>query len=123
MIRKIFSLILIISIGIVGFLGFATMTHGHHEGCVVSIVQNVPCPQSLSTMAVHHIGAYTSFFSVLLVLPYLFGILLVCLWVLQRIRHTRYKAYTYFSATNSKTRLQVRIIRWLSLLENSPSYV
>jgi hypothetical protein len=62
MMKKYLSLLLLISILVIGVFGFTSMNHGadHSVGCIASAVSNTPCPENIVEMPVHHIQAFTS---------------------------------------------------------------
>lgn len=131
MMTRTLSLLLIASILVIGVFGFTSMNHGanHSVGCIASAVDNTPCPENISAMAVHHIQAFISYFSVVPSIPFIFlltlllsvflgiGYLfikqpqLLLVDVLWRLRHDPERQLNH----------PREITHWLSLFENSPS--
>ncbi len=130
--KKYLSLLLAISILVIGVFGFATMNHGagHTRGCVASAVNTTPCPENIIEMSVHHIQAFVTFFSV--VPPdssiTLFTLLLVTLVVamvfITKRQNQILNRSELWQINHDPERKLIRprkITRWLSLFENSPS--
>ena len=129
--KKYLSLLLIISILVIGVFGFTSMNHGtnHSTGCIASAVDNTPCPENISAMAVHHIQAFISFFSVVPSIPFIY-LLALLLAVFLSIGYLFIKRQESLLTSllwrirRDPERQLVRsrkITRWLSLFENSPS--
>ena len=131
MMKKYLSLLLLISILVIGVFGFISMNHtaGHTTGCIASAVDNTPCPENIMAMAVHHIQAFISFFNVVPPIP-LVAILALLFAVFLSIgslfikRQESILALIFWRAKCNPERQLVRsrkITHWLSLFENSPS--
>ena len=131
---KVAVSLVLVSIVMVAFFSFATMAHSEEgnmqAGCPFSVIGATLCPQNLEAAVIHHISAYQSFFAIfstsgataliIALLALVCAALLRSLWSLvykppERIRYV-------FNAPLA-TREDHAIIRWLSLLENSPSTV
>lgn len=132
MMNKYLSLLLLISVLVIGVFGFTSMNHGadHSVGCIASAVDNTPCPENITEMSIHHIQAFVSFFSAVPSVPLIFLLGFLCLAVigvrfLLKQRENYAFAYLKFRQyRRDPEHLIVRprkITRWLSLLENSPS--
>jgi hypothetical protein len=117
---------------VVGVFRFTSMNHGanHATGCIASAVDNTPCPENIGAMAVHHIQAFISFFSVIPPIPFIF-ILVILFSVSLNAGHFFIKPHgslladLLFGRVRPDPERQLRrpreITRWLSLFENSPS--
>ena len=131
MMTKFLSLLLLISILVIGVFGFATMNRDieHSAGCVASAVDSTPCPQNIVAMTVHHIQAYLTFFSAIPVSPILVLMLLLTLLLSARSLFVPIK-YKFddpdrkiiYKKSEAKPLALRKLIRWLSLFENSPSF-
>ena len=131
MITKFLALLLLTSILVIGVFGFATMNHsiGHSASCVASAVDSTHCPQNIVAMTVHHIQAYLTFFSAIPVSPILVLMLLLTLLLSARSLFVPIK-YKFddpdrkiiYKKSEAKPLALRKLIRWLSLFENSPSF-
>lgn len=130
--KKILSLLIITSFLVIGIFGFTSMNHGadHSVGCIASVVSNTPCPENSEAMAVHHIQAFSSFFSVAPSIPYIFllapfSALFVGTGFLNTRKRNLILTNLVFWLDQHHPECQLscprKITRWLSLLENSPS--
>ncbi len=130
--KKLLSLLIIISVLVIGVFGFTSMNHGanHVTGCIASAVDNTPCPENIAAMSVHHIQAFISFFGVvpsvplILLLALLFAVFLSAgfFYIKHRdsILASRLLWRVRFDPERQLSRSR-KITRWLSLFENSPS--
>src|SRR3989344_1580663 len=133
-ISKVAVSLVLVSIVMVAFFSFATMAHSEEgnmqAGCPFSVIGATLCPQNLEAAVIHHISAYQSFFAIfstsgataliIALLALVSAALLRSLWSLvykppERIR--------YVFNTPTATPQDHAVIRWLSLLENSPSTI
>jgi len=132
MMHKYLSLLLLISILVIGVFGFTSMNHGadHAVGCIASLVDNTPCPENITEMSVHHIQAFVSFFSAVPSIPFIFLLALIfalflCAGFLYLKRQNLLLSYpAYWQTRHDPERQLTRsrdITRWLSLFENSPN--
>jgi hypothetical protein len=132
MMTKLLSVLLLTSVLAIGVFGFVSMNHraNHAVGCTVSAVDDTPCPENIVAMAVHHIQAFSSFFSVVPSIPFIFFLALL---------FTLFLSVGFFSIKHQDSVLASRLLwrvlhdperqlsrprkitRWLSLFENSPS--
>ena len=131
MMTKLLSLLLLTSILAIGIFGFASMSHndGHSTGCVASTIDNTQCPENIVEMSVHHIQAYLTFFSVILTTPILLSILILVFLMLVGFS-AKLAGFQYAGVDRRliRKKLEIKVsilrklIRWLSLFENSPSF-
>ncbi len=130
--KKLLSLLIIISVLVIGVFGFTSMNHGanHSVGCIASAVDNTPCPENIAAMSVHHIQAFISFFSVIPSIPFIFLLVLfLAVFLSAGFLYIKYRDLlltnlAFWRIRHDPERQLARpreIIRWLSLLENSPS--
>ncbi len=129
--KQIIVLLVLVSFLVVVSLGFSTMTHrsdGNIQGdCPFSLSTSL-CFQNTLPAIFHHISAYQSFinipiqsnimipsFYILLIMSIIF-IFLMDYFLLKLFEYIRYIRGSPPNILSSK-----KIIRWLSLLENSPS--
>lgn len=129
--RKILSLLIIISVLAIGIFGFTTMNHGasHTVRCIASAVDNTLCPDNTTVMSVRHIQAFVAFFSVIPSIPFVFlSTLLFVVFLSIRFLFTKQSNFlvnqvlwqTQYNPEHQLAHPQ-KITRWLSLFENSPS--
>jgi len=132
MMKKYLSLLLLTSVLVIGVFGFTSMNHeaGHATGCIASAVNNAPCPENISAMAVHHIQAFISFFSVMPAVPFilllvlLFAVFLSAEFLFIKLEGSILANLVFWRLRRDPERQltrPIKITRWLSLLENSPS--
>lgn len=132
MMNKYLSLLLLISVLVIGVFGFTSMNHGadHAVGCIASVVDNTPCPENITEMSVHHIQAFVSFFSAVPSIPFIFLLALIfalflCAGFLYLKRQNLLLSYpAYWQTRHDPERQLTRsrdITSWLSLFENSPN--
>ncbi len=130
--KKILSLLIITSVLVIGIFGFTSMNHGavHSVGCIASAASNIPCPENIEAMSVHHIQAFVSFFSVVPSIPFIFLIALLFSTFLSvgflfiKHRDLTLSSLAFWRIRHDPERQLSRsrkITRWLSLFENSPS--
>jgi len=134
---KVAVSLVLVSIVMVAFFSFATMAHSEEgnmqAGCPFSVIGATLCPQNLEAAVIHHISAYQSFFAIFstsgataLIIALLALVALVCAALLRSLWSLLYKPperIRYVFNTPTATREDHAVIRWLSLLENSPSTV
>lgn len=131
---KILSLLLIISVLVIGLFGFTSMNYdtSHTTGCIASSVDNTTCPENIVAMSVHHIQAFVSFFNMVPSIPFIF-LLVLLLAVLLSIGYLFINRQDWYLTDLISWRVQHdperqlarprEITRWLSLFENSqPSH-
>ncbi len=130
--KKILSLLIITSVLVIGIFGFTSMNHGavHSVGCIASAASNIPCPENIEAMSVHHIQAFVSFFSVVPSIPFIFLIALLFSTFLSvgflfiKHRDLTLSSLAFWRIRHDPERqlsCPRKITRWLSLFENSPS--
>ena len=126
-----FSSLLIVSILIMGFFGFANMNHeiGSATGCITSVADNIPCPEDIIAMSIHHIQAFITFFSVIptapliILMALLFTVFLRIGYIFIKLRKSVLPNVLWWSRPDPERQLICprKITSWLSLFENSPS--
>ncbi len=130
--KKLLSLLIIISVLVIGVFGFTMINHGagHVAGCIASAVDNTPCPENIVAMLTHHIQAFVSFFSVIPSIPFIFLLtLFFALFLSAGFLYIKHRDLILSNLVFWRVRLDPerqlsrprKITRWLSLLENSPS--
>lgn len=132
MMTKPTSLLLLISVLVLGIFSFTSMSHGadYSVGCIASIVSNTSCPENIVEISVHHIQAFVSFFSavpsvsLISLLALLFTLFLSAGFFLKQRKDFGIIYPELRQYRRDPERFIVRprrITRWLSLFENSPS--
>lgn len=120
---KYLASIILISILSVSLFGFAVMDH-RSMGCgSVTGMDPGDCPQTLVSMALHHILAYNSFTGV--VISFLFSIIALA-YALNEPSFLRPPTLSRARIRDREGALllsQDELRRWLSLFENSPSLI
>ena len=130
--KKILAPLLLLSFTAVAFLSFATMSYGqdgHMQGdCPFSTTGTPLCPQDAFSMVLHHISAYQSFLNV----PVDFGItaLLMALSLIGIALMVSKRLFLQIPIILTRlwyeppfiTSQERKLTRWLSILENSPSF-
>ncbi|MFA6536732.1 MAG: hypothetical protein WC250_02395 [Candidatus Paceibacterota bacterium] len=133
--QKVLSILVLIAFMAVAVLSFSVMMHqGVGEGgngCLFATGEVSLCPQNALALVAHHISAYLAFINVPVgsslfsVFAFLFALLVLALLIIRQA--------TIFSSPNlvlarsfadcpPRVAAQRKIIRWLSLLENSPAF-
>ena len=131
--RKIVAPLVLVSFLIVAFLGFSSMSYESGwrmaGGCPFSAIGTSLCPQDTVAVAMHHISAYESFLSAPVgpgITALISALLLVSLLILKpSIRWLSLEPPIRSKYTQNAPPISARLIkitRWLSLLENSPSF-
>lgn len=129
---KLLSLLIIMSVLIIGVFGFTSMNYGakHTAGCIASAVDNTLCPENILAMSIHHIQVFVSFFSVVPSTPFIFLLALLLILFLSIgflfINHQYLALFNLvFCRVQRDPERQLsrprEITQWLSLFENSPS--
>ena len=132
---KILTILVIIAFMSVALLSFAVMLHGGEgemgSGCLFSTGEASLCSQNALALVVHHISAYRAFINVPTgsgLLTMLFTLLAIALAIfiisralalLSQPKLVLAHRVSNFPPGNS---FQRKVIRWLSLLENSPAF-
>lgn len=133
MFKKIITPLVLASFLTVAFFGFVAMSYGpdgRMQGdCPFSATGASLCPQNAPSGAIHHLSAYQSFISV----PMNSGItaliiallIVVCVALVFSFHPFLYKSLIrvgyFYDSPPISSRIR-KIMRWLSLLENSPSF-
>lgn len=127
------ALIVILGIIGIGIFGFFIMNHdmNHSSGnCVASIINNTVCPSDAISAILHHITAYEIFSQAIVnstsfvIIATLLLLAIVVMLMVKMFLLTPLILFSEFlvwrrdehSATNQR-----KLIRWLSLLKNSPA--
>jgi len=130
--KKILAPLLLLSFMAVVFLSFATMSYGSdgqmRSDCPFATTGSPLCPQDTFDMVMHHFSAYQSFLTApidfgmtaLLSILSLIGIVLLVSRSLLLRATTILTRLGYDSPFN--TSQERKLTRWLSILENSPSF-
>ena len=132
--KKIITSFILATFLMLVFFGALNMIHGNDglmQGeCPFSFAGTSSCIQNTVATAVHHISSYESFFNVTLVntISVLLGFLLLLISlflmpffnqkifeILLRVKNHVYNFVPVFQ-------IEKKIIQWLSLFENSPSF-
>ena len=130
--KKYLSLLLLTSVLVIVVFGFTLMNHeaGHATGCIASAVNNMPCPENITAMSVHHIQTFISFFSVMPAVPFIFLLVLLFTVFLSagflfiKLEDSILASLVFWRLRRDPERQLTcprKITRWLSLLKNSPS--
>lgn len=100
------------------------------DDCPLSTLSQSACPQDIVAVVSHHLSAYYTFLNILVGtgLMNLIAILLfvVCVMLVIRTRPPSLKLPVYSRLRPRSlftSPLERKIIHWLSLFENSPSYI
>ena len=128
--KKIIVLFILISFFSILFFSLSFMMHNSNGSmnlnCLFSFFGNPSCPQNILTATIHHIFAYNSFFNIpvsytlILLIIYLFFSVLIILK--HYINLFLFKNFIYLLNPIPISLYSERIMHWLSLLENSPSF-
>lgn len=118
----------------VAVLSFTVMMHesngGGANGCLFSTNETTLCPQNVLALVVHHISSYQAFINVPVnfgMLAVLFSLILLVL-AISVIRRAGILSPPQLVLVGRsldsppETSYKRKIIHWLSLLENSPSF-
>ncbi|MDO8575565.1 MAG: hypothetical protein Q7R78_02600 [bacterium] len=129
--KKIISGLIFLSFSGVIFFSFALMLHapeGSSSGdCPLLPFSESFCPKDTLALAVHHISAYHTFLGIsvgLSILALIFLLLYSISFVIlinSRNFNSSLRARIFFDDPPFIFNIK-KLIRWLSLLENSPSY-
>jgi hypothetical protein len=131
MAKKVVAPLALASFLMVVFFGFVSMSNADgrmQSGCPFSAAGASLCPQDALAAAVHHLSAYQSFFSVpigfsltaFLMTLFAFSIALILYWSPPLLIPIA-SAEAFYESPPLSSHNKKRI-RWLSLLENSPSF-
>lgn len=128
LILKALSFLVLAAVLIVAFGGFAGMMHqfGENMGnCPFSLEESL-CPQDSLAVVVHQVSFYRAFFAATLKVGLLIvaALLIVTLFVLGRNFYNEVvfrPQFAFCRRSNRPPPSQYKIVRWLSLFENSPS--
>ena len=114
------------------FFGFATMMYEHggdmQSDCLFSVMGASLCPQNIIAGAIHHISEYQSFLATLAgsgAMALLLAFLIILYPALRfaeglpLYRPPVSRTYSYRFSTRPS--IDRKIVRWLSLFENSPA--
>src|SRR3989344_405132 len=130
--RKIIVSLVLVSILMVVFFSFATMTRGADGGmegdCPFSVMGVALCPQDALAAVAHHVSAYQSFLNVVassgvtaIIVALLVALAAALLFsVVPLLYAARARVRPLFNASFVVPQERERI-RWLSLFEHSPS--
>lgn len=127
---RIITFIVIVGLLSVTAIGFASMTHGPGGCGDISAGMDTNCPESIVRMVSHHIGAYVSFSSA--TVSYAASVLsllalIISFWYVGKHlyigrEHELALGFAWNSdAGHSSHGQSIKLHRWLSLFENSPS--
>ncbi|MFZ3011422.1 MAG: hypothetical protein WA060_00250 [Minisyncoccia bacterium] len=133
--KRLLTFILIVSFVGIAFFGFTVFAHGMNSSdnnCVTSPIDGTVCPTSIVAMTLHHISSLQtlltsvtpSMSSLLMLLAF---ILLVSVSIFQLYKNLLFpklellRKRLHDLETNLSYSKQ-KIISWLSLFENSPSF-
>lgn len=131
--KKIISSLILVAFLSLTFFSFVIMMHGQdgrmQGDCPFSAVGTSLCPQDTLAVVSHHISAYQSFFNIplspnitvsILLLLLVTSAIFILLISSPLLGSSVFVGYvSNFLPVFPNTR---KIIRWLSLLENSPSF-
>lgn len=132
-VKRIIAPLLLLSFLMVAFFSFAVMSYGvdgsMQGDCPFSTTGTPLCPQDALAMTLHHLSSYQSFFSVpvgfglaeLSIIFAVIGIALVLSTNLFSFLYTVPIGALYKSPPAAV--YNRRLTRWLSILENSPSFI
>lgn len=135
--KNVLALILIGSIG-VSVLGFIAINHSmdhSNSGCVLFAMGGASCPLRLIDMAIHHILAFQQFSNFLLPFSsatadilYVLLLFVVLYLILKNLSPGYFDQQNHFQKlyANKSSVFDIyatKTMRYLSLLENSPSFL
>jgi len=131
--RKLISLSILLALISIGAFGAVAMSHdeGHDmdSNCIATKLDNAICPQGVFETAVHHVSALKIFGSALIVNNMFALLLFVFVFALLYIViRDFFHAYDFRESYNSEVCFaeertsydSKKLVRWLSLFENSP---
>lgn len=132
LLRQIIILFVLASFLTLIFFGLATMMHGPEGGvqgdCPFSAMGVSLCPQETLAIAIHHISAYQAFINVSVsssMMVFIISLLLIlCVYLTFSLGRVliRFPVSVFFHNSPPASSYKIKITRWLSLFENSPSY-
>ncbi len=131
--KKIITTLVLASLIMIMFFSFTLMMNGPNErmlaDCPFSVMGASLCPQDIVAVVIHHISAYHAFLNVTvsaglttLIISLLFAI---CAVLVIFIHLPLFGPPAFVPILHDSPLLDSyskKIIRWLSLLENSPSF-
>jgi|SRR3989344_1062877 len=131
--KSLFSLILITSLTTIMFFGFVALGHSFehdNNNCIATTMTGVVCPPDQITAVTHHISSLVRLWLVPISKLSVLVLLIVSLLLVSFLSGffnagTRLKLDSLLYLRKQITRgfnfHKIKILRWLSLLENSPS--
>ncbi|MFA6414772.1 MAG: hypothetical protein WC217_00585 [Candidatus Paceibacterota bacterium] len=131
--REIIAPFVLASFLMVTFFGFASMVHGSdgqmQTDCPFTQTGASLCPQDAVTMVMHHIATYQSFLT-MSVGPSLMALIIAAFSIvsLAAILFARPRLQTFAASRGALYKspppisYNRKLTRWLSILENSPSF-
>lgn len=128
-VSAVFVLVGILAVGVFGFVGMNPSMDHESGNCVASLVNAVACPLEGLSSAIYHISAYASFsLATLSTSLVLLALVLLALLVAahERLRLSVPKPVPISRIARSRldrNSYKEKQLRWLSFLENSPSFV
>ncbi len=134
--KKIIMLVVFVPLLAVTFFGFTTMMYGTDgrmaSDCPLSFIGVSLCSDNTAGAAISHISAYNSFFSVFIssnfeimifVFLSIFALLVSLVFNESLFRPNPQKFITGVGSFIPPNTKSVKISHWLSLFENSPSFI
>jgi len=123
---SILILFAIVSIAILGAFSMGFMGE-HSQGCWASVANGVACPESMSPLASidFHSNAFAKFSLAVFQNTFLLVLLMAALLIVAKVILLKeIPIFGRFRFANAVSKLnRHKFTRWLSLLENSPSYL
>ena len=130
--KRFFTVLIASPLLLIVFFSFAVALHeseGRMGGCPFSALETSPCPQNAIAVALHHLSAYQSLLSIPAdsgtgtLLATLLSILSAALLFSIRPPLFEPPAFAGYVHNPPSPALPGRkVLRWLSLFENSPSF-
>lgn len=131
--KQVATLFVLTSFLMIALGNFAVMIHGQNSqmpgDCPFSAIGVSLCPQNTTAVAVHHIATFNSFINVpVLSFKILLALLLLIVGIVLifSISSLRFKPPSQIGVYHNfspEIIVDKKIIRWLSLFENSPSFL
>jgi len=132
--KKSITALILVSFLMLVLFSFGVMLHESGNqmtgNCPFSAMGVSVCPQDTLAVAIHHVSAYSSFFNVPTnfgpTIAIIFLLLAICVLFILFIRPPLPQRVTLARGTYtlpSANSYNKKVTHWLSLFENSPSYV
>lgn len=119
-------LVSLLAAALFGFVIMVSMPDGQMAGdCPFSVAGSSLCPQNIVNMVIHHISAYHSFFNITIdssLIAAITSLFLMAGFLISLPSLFGPPPLSLYRRNNlSLTTLSPKLVRWLSLFENSPA--